>query len=46
MKIKGTICGYKNKGSSGYPELIICISNAEDLMVPLSKRVVVIDDEE
>ena len=46
MYIRGTICGYKAKGESGYPEISIAILNKNDVVVPIMKRVVLTEENE
>ncbi len=42
--IRGSICGYKAKGDSGYPEISIAILNKNDVVVPIMKRVILTEE--
>ncbi len=45
LYIRGTICGYKAKGESGYPEISIAILNKNNVLVPIMKRVILTEEE-
>ena len=44
MKLKGTVCGYKEKGESGGPEITIAISDHKDMIIPMPKKVIITEE--